>query len=135
MDQPLIAALFVTFKRVLAPASLAALLACASAAAQQLTDPTRPPQTGPAGMSAPVPSGPVLQTIRISPSRAEAMIDGRFVHLGDRVGNARVVTISESTVVLRHATGITTLKLFPGIEKRAADGLNPASSLRQESKK
>jgi MSHA biogenesis protein MshK len=90
------------------------------AAAQGLGDPTQPPlapQRTASGFAAPD-SGPALQSILISQFRIEAIISGKVVHAGDRVGNAHVVNISESEVVLRNENGLQTLKLFPGLVKR-----------------
>jgi hypothetical protein len=46
------------------------------------------------------------------------VIDGRVVQLGERVGDARLVAISESQVVLQRANGRETLKLNPIVEKK-----------------
>jgi MSHA biogenesis protein MshK len=40
------------------------------------------------------------------------------VNLGEKFGDARVVKISESEVVLRNGSNLQTLKLFPGLEKQ-----------------
>ena len=90
------------------------------AAAQGLGDPTQPPvapQRTVSGFAAPD-LGPALQSILISQFRTEAIVSGKVVHIGDRVGNARVVKISESEVLLRNENGLQTLKLFPGLVKR-----------------
>ena len=90
------------------------------ASAESLPDPTRPPDalsvTGAdyAGGQ----TGPVLQSVLIGPRRAEAIINGQLVRVGDKFGEARVVQISESEVVLRTGKDVRKLKLFPGIEKR-----------------
>lgn len=100
-------------------------LAGAGAFAEALTDPTRPPPSlsadaQPDGKLAPPPSGPVLQSILISPTRVVAIISGETVKQGDRYGDARVVRISEGEVVLRSGGQLQTLKLFPDIEKLPA---------------
>lgn len=51
-----------------------------------------------------------------------ATVNGRMVKVGDRVGEARVVRISETEVVLRNGGSVETLKLFPGMEKRRSAG-------------
>jgi MSHA biogenesis protein MshK len=100
------------------------LLICAASPlsfAENLVDPTRPPASlglAHEGANSASASGPVLQSVLISPGRVVAVISGRTVMLGDKFGEARVVKISESEVQLRSDTDLQTLKLFPGIEKR-----------------
>ena len=93
----------------------------AAGAADMLQDPTRPP----AELSAPqgnagalVPSGPQLQSVRISAHRRSAIISGQRVKVGDKLGDARVVMITENEVVLKGGSGLQTLKLFPDVGKR-----------------
>ncbi|WP_460840369.1 MSHA biogenesis protein MshK [Noviherbaspirillum agri] len=93
----------------------------ALATAQGLSDPTRPPAA--AGMEQPseggaASAGPVLQSILISQRRAEAIVSGRVIHVGDKVGDARVVRITETEVLLREGKNLKSLKLFPNIEKQ-----------------
>jgi MSHA biogenesis protein MshK len=107
-------------------------IAGASAFAEALADPTRPPailtQDAHPDGKAPAPaSGPVLQSILISPTRVVAIISGETVKQGDKYGDSRVVKISEGEVVLRSGSQLQTLKLFPDIEKLPASrhtGLN-----------
>ena len=78
----------------------------ADAAAQLLADPTRPP----AGLSSAEPgdgavAAPVLQSVMISSAARTAIIGGQTVNLGGTYGDARVVRITESEVVLRSASG------------------------------
>lgn len=92
-----------------------------------MVDPTRPPNTVDQEVSN---AGPVLQSILIGPARSEAIISGRTVKLGDQFGEARVMKITESEVVLKSGNEIQTLKLFPSIEKRLTDrqaSVTPAS--------
>ena len=95
-----------------------ALFEC-PARAESLPDPTRPPSEFevPAAGGATVPSGPLLQSVLISPRHKAAIISGETVTLGGRYGSARVVKISESGVVLNEGGSLQTLKLFPGVEK------------------
>lgn len=102
-----------------------ACLACAAAlvpasllGAETMTDPTRPP------LSISAPDGrvettgrPVLQSIIIAGQRRSAVIDGQRVDLHGRFGDAEVVQITESDVVLRSPGGTEILKLYPGVEK------------------
>jgi MSHA biogenesis protein MshK len=113
---------------------LAASLTAAPSGAQMLQDPTRPPSVlAPAGDVAGEPgpaAAPVLQSVIVSQSRKMAIINGKTVGLGEKYGDARVVKITESEVVLRDGTGTQTLKLFPSIEKKSAAsaaGVNPGS--------
>lgn len=93
------------------------------AQAQNLADPTRPPATTEATpeRSAASVAGPVLQSVLISPSRKMAIINGQSVNLGEKFGEARLVKISESEVVLRNGQEVQILKLFPNVQK----SLNP----------
>lgn len=109
------------------PASLTMALVFATACAQawpassDLPDPTRPPALPGAQSADAQAASPALalQSVLISPQRRTAMISGRTVQVGDRVGDARVVRITESEVTLRGTDGMRILKVFPQIEKRA----------------
>ena len=105
-------------RRHVAAGLLFVTAAFASGLVAAQVDPTRPPDVPvvePAGAAAPQ---PVLKSILISNKRTEAIIGEKVVHPGEKVGNAYVVRISESEVILRDEHGLQTLKLFPGIEKR-----------------
>lgn len=83
-------------------------------------DPTRPPTI----LFAPqeretIDVGPVLQSVSFAPGRRSAMINGQNVKAGSRVGQARVVSISETEVVLKTGNSLQTLKLFPDVEKHS----------------
>ncbi len=94
--------------------------------AQTLTDPTKPPAEILApGLGQTVPpkeSG--LQSIFISPTRRAAIINGQMVELGAKLGDARLVGISESVVVLERAQGRQVLALFPGVEIKRKEPSN-----------
>lgn len=96
--------------------SLAASAAMAQGAG--LSDPTRPPvaieQQG--GANSP-PAGRQLQSVLLSGGRRLAVIDGTMVSLGGMLGDARVVKISETEVVLKSGEETETLKLYPGVDK------------------
>ncbi|TAK87894.1 MAG: MSHA biogenesis protein MshK [Betaproteobacteria bacterium] len=108
--------------------ALGALLAGSSASpaalAQALHDPMRPPAgSDPSATEASkdsVARTARLQSVLISPGRRVAVIDGRVVRLGERVGDATLVAISESQVVLQRPGGRETLKLNPVVNKKAA---------------
>jgi MSHA biogenesis protein MshK len=103
----------------------AAMMACgcqASATAQVLADPTRPPvvsTTQEAGSDEQRAAGPRLQSILLSSSRKIAVIDGQPVGLGGKTGSAVLIRISPSEVVLRDGDAETTLTLFPDVNKKA----------------
>ena len=65
-------------------------------------------------------SGPVLQSVLISPERKTAIISGETISLGGQYGKARVVKISESEVVLNNGGNLQTLRLFPEVEKKTS---------------
>ncbi len=108
----------------IAPLAALALAAPCFALAQDMTDPTRPP----AVMTAPlvVPGGayvapraerarPQLQSILVSlrpGGRRVAVIDGKTLRQGERVGGAVLVAIYATEVVLRRGSKTETLKLF-----------------------
>lgn len=89
------------------------------ARAEDLPDPTRPPAEFLAATAsgAVVSSGPLLQSVLISPWHKAAIISGITVTLGGMYGSAKVVKISEGGVVLNEGGSLQTLKLFPGVEK------------------
>lgn len=108
-------------RRLLAPLVVAlAALASTPAPAQVLVDPTRPPAAvaAPGPASAEAPPATQLQSILISSRRRLAVINGNTVALGDKVGEARVVKISETEVVLQTGEETEVLKMYPGIEKQ-----------------
>jgi MSHA biogenesis protein MshK len=112
--------------RTLACALVAALTSAAAAAQARLADPTRPPQSAPAADEPAKPdeakapkSGPQLQSVLISPQRKLAVIDGRTVPLGGEVDGAKLVAITEGGVTLRRGSQTQTLRLNPGVQKKA----------------
>lgn len=93
------------------------------AAAQAFPDPTRPPpafiEPGATGeVAADGAEAPELHSILVSKHRRQAVIGGKVVTVGDSIGQAKVVRISEDSVLLRTGRQTETLKLFPDIEKR-----------------
>lgn len=93
-------------------------------AAENLLDPTRPPAefAAPSAATASAATGPLLQSVLISKGRKSAIIGGQVVGLGEKYGEARVVKITESEVVLKTGTVTETLRLFPDVEKRSVQG-------------
>jgi hypothetical protein len=86
--------------------------------AEALPDPTRPPlEAGLAEGVAVVPSGPVLQSVKIAPGRRMAVISGQLLAEGDKFGELKLIRIAEGDVVLSGPEGRQTLRLFPEVEK------------------
>lgn len=98
---------------------IATVVAMGGAQAQALTDPTRPPSALPGSPAAPEETrGAQLQSILLSSGRKVAVINGAMVPLGGMVGEARVVRITETQVVLKKGGETEVLKMYPGIDKR-----------------
>jgi MSHA biogenesis protein MshK len=99
--------------------ALAGLLFFGPAMAQAMRDPMRPPvpaNSEGAGAETAVSSG--LQIVRTSGGVRTAVIDGMEVKVGGKVAGSTLVSLTESTAVLRSVEGqLTTLKMFPQSEK------------------
>jgi len=85
-------------------------------AAAPVPDPTRPaialPSPGlPPTAGAAVAAAPVLQFTRVAPGRSSAIVDGRRVRPGDRIGDARVAAIGPGWLRLESTAGTTELRL------------------------
>lgn len=97
------------------------VLAGSAAAAPGLPDPTRPP-TGFGAATEPlrttVATGPVLQSVLISPTRTVAVINGKSLKVGEQFGAARIVKISENEVVMQDGRQVRTLRIFPNIKSQ-----------------
>ncbi|MFM9434485.1 MSHA biogenesis protein MshK [Janthinobacterium sp. CG_23.3] len=107
---------------------LSLVLGGAPVAAQSLFDPTRPPAalTAPSDGALGVPGAPMLQSVLVSRNpggRAVAVISGQTVRLGGKVGDAVLVRISQTEVVLRRGKALETLRLYPS---KVNDGAGPA---------
>lgn len=97
------------------------ITAAATATAQGLADPTRPPAAlAVPGSAAGTSGGPVLQSVMLSPGRKVAMISGQMVTLGGRYGSARLVRLTDSEAELRDGAETIVLSLYPQVEKRPA---------------
>ena len=99
----------------------------ASAVAQILVDPTRPP----AGIFADVPDaaapGNELQSVMISPTRRAAIISGVLVELGGKYGGAVLIRVAEDEVELRRGDSRQVLRLHPAVEKLDVARAGPVS--------
>ncbi|WP_297374525.1 hypothetical protein [Acidiferrobacter sp.] len=82
------------------------------ASASGLTDPTRPPWIDAAAAGAT--RAPGLQAIMLDGARRFALINGRLVTVGGRVGAARLIAIHHDSVVLSGREGTRRLMLGPG---------------------
>lgn len=111
-------------------AALCLLAVTASVMAESLVDPTRPPAAlNPALANASAAyTGPALQSVLVSRGRKVAIIDGKEVRVNEKFGDARVIRITETEVVLRSGKNVQTLKLFPDMDKRAAHGASRKKS-------
>lgn len=109
-----------------------ALLAVTSAALAQSADPTRPPaawlvpvdDVGKGGGDA---SGALrLQSVKTPVGgRPVAVIGGKTVPLGGKVGDATLVRLNEREAVLQGADGVTHLYLTPDVEKQMIETPKP----------
>lgn len=99
--------------------ALTALPGIQAVAGGDLVDPTRPPAGFGHASADSVTTGPVLQSILISPTRKIAIISGKTVKVGDSVGDGEVIAIRESEVVLRAGKSKQVLKLYPSLHNPA----------------
>ena len=105
----------------LAVAVLAASFGSAVARAEALlVDPTRPPTVSATEGSGASSGGARLQSVLISPARTVAVIDGKTVPLGGRIGGATLVSVSETGVTLRRGEQLEILKLHPNVRRSSA---------------
>jgi hypothetical protein len=124
---------------------LASLLA-AHAVADPVPDPTRPMATllgdtadtrpaktarsgAPAAAASAVTAAPRLQSVRLAanPSASTALLDGRLVRLGDRIGDASIAAIDRHGITLRGPRGEQRLSLLLGITQTASREAPPAT--------
>jgi MSHA biogenesis protein MshK len=99
-----------------------ALLASQQALAQSgvLPDPTRPPNMN--ETSAPAASASTgLQAVVLRPDgHSVAVINGRAVAVGEKVGDARLVLLTADEAVLVGPNGKQVLRLAPTVDKKRA---------------
>jgi len=93
------------------------------AGAQVLSDPTRPPDAfrvapGSAPAAPPASQFSSQPVVILSSDRRQVTINGQTVKLGGRIGDAKVIRISDSEVVLQSADSTETIKLYAGVEKK-----------------
>lgn len=93
----------------------------AGAAPAQVPDPTRPAGTSVSGGEAGAALESGVQTVILRRrGKSAAVINGQYVEVGGRLGDKRVLKISESEVVLQGETGREIIKVTPDIEKMPA---------------
>ena len=80
-----------------------------------LSDPTRPPGVA-ASSDGDEGGGGQLQSVILSGGRKLAIIGGVAYKVGERVGEARVLSIDAEVVRLRDAQGIQVLRISPALE-------------------
>lgn len=87
--------------------------------AEELLDPTRPPEIvalPKQGEMGATPNQPArLRSIIISKIRRAAIIENETVELGGKYGDARLIEVNESGVVLEGEQGKQVLMLFPDV--------------------
>lgn len=84
-------------------------------------DPTRPATDAQyaAGAAGRAYAGPRLESVFLpARGRAQALIDGQLVAVGDEFGGRKLVRITETLAVLEGADGQEKLFLTPDVEKR-----------------
>ena len=99
---------------------VAAALVAASGSLRALDDPTRPPLRARVAAAAASPAEPllILQSVIRSPNGNAAIISGRLVPVGGRIGTARLVRVTEDAAVVE-ANGVEKrLALYPAAQKR-----------------
>ncbi len=112
---------------------LPSLMVAEGVYAEQLIDPTRPPDVLKASASGTVATGPMLQSVLISPQRKMAIISGKTIKLGEKFGKSQLVSITETEVVLQNGKEVQTLKLFPDVQKRLnSNGASDKTNRRQQ---
>lgn len=107
---------------------LAVGLACATGAlcAQTLRDPTQPPPQAVAGSGeAPVPEKPSLDLVRGPDGQYRILHDGRFLRVGQRLGDARITRITETQVWLQADGETRKWTRYPAVTVRPATPPGP----------
>ena len=103
-----------------------------------LPDPTRPPVIIEAAPATPevVPLSGGLQTIILRKGKKSmAVINGVTVAIGDKVGDATLVKLTESEAILQGPAGRDVMYLTPGVEKKGSLPLKPSSGAEKGDKR
>jgi MSHA biogenesis protein MshK len=107
---------------------VAALLGCGAVVAQPLSDPMRPPSEAAIADTTKASKRKVsqvyhLSAIRITKDQRSAMINGKIVKTGERIGDARLVEITANHVTLELEGRRITLSLLPVKIKKPAEAI------------
>lgn len=87
--------------------------------AEMLADPTLPPATMAADAGVTATASPVLQSVTLGAGRKSAMISGQVVKVGEKFGDATLVSVSDHEAILRNPDrSLQTLSLYPNVEKK-----------------
>ena len=115
---------------LLLAATLLVLISRQPAAAElPLADPTRPaapaaaahPAARNGATSAAAPAWPQLQSVQVSAQGgSSALVDGRVVRVGERIGELTVAAIDAQGILLRGPRFEQRLALLPGVAKTAS---------------
>jgi MSHA biogenesis protein MshK len=107
----------------IATAILLVALALNVERAHALEDPTRPPRAERIAAPATHSAEPllILQSIIRSPNGNAAIISGRLVPVGGRIGDARLVRVTEDEAVIQIGGAEKRLALYPAARKRFGD--------------
>ena len=117
------------------------LLLLAASAHAEMADPTRPPPAflAPAeasGSAADAGEGLRLQSVLLPQGgKPVAVIGGKTVVLGGRVGDARLLRLTEREAVLQGPEGTTHLYLTPKVDKRMIETPESPKGVRVGTKK
>lgn len=93
-------------------------------ASEALPDPTKPAVEIPYELedgktsaieAAPLPKKAGLQSVILSPQHSAAVINGETIPLGGKIGDATLMEVRESSVVLQGPEGKVVMELFPGV--------------------
>lgn len=89
-------------------------------AAETLVDPTQSPMdVTVAGVGGIDPAVPVLQSVMLSSGRKQAVISGQAYKVGEKVGDATLVKVTDHEAVLRSEDGtMQTLSMHPAVVKK-----------------
>lgn len=107
----------------------------AEARAQTLHDPMQPPTfaapaSGVPGVAGgePAAGALVLQSTLMSGGRRIAMIGGKSMKVGDRIGEAKIVAIEPGAVTLREGATTRVLELYQGVEITRPNAAHPGDT-------
>lgn len=101
------------------------LTVSAGAAAESLPDPTKPPVAFGAapGIGAEDDGGLRLQSVMLPrDGRPMAVISGSTVRLGEKVGDGRLIRLTETEAVIKGPQGLQRLPLLPDVQKTPVGG-------------